>query len=554
MAGYGFKLGLIAGLSLISLSVSYAQICPSHNTGYEFTTFRNTQYNYVVPVNDPQGTAAISVLERPLNSSLVSIDYTSNSLLFVPPPDWTGVTSAVVQLSASGCASTTAAIAINIVDPPEVCPEFSYLSAAALDPDGVKPIGRRGVAFWEDGDGDWWFWGGRSMAQVDSHELWKFTRGTAGDAAQWYNMTPTGANPPAAYDAAHWVGPDGNFWLLQATKIWKYTIADGTWADMTPGDIPAFTWPLWVVGANFWKGDNGDFYLHGDNNSTVWRYTIASDPDNLRWLKYNAPHITPDPWPVSRTLSQSWISKEGELYLFGGQEQYSGFPRCDFWKFNTVSNKWTRMDFGGIWPLRICSAATWTDKTGDLWMYGGYVVQSGSSITQDSLWQFTLATEPTAPRWVKHNPTSSGNAPWPAPVYMGRGWMDAEGAMWLYGGTPGYSSVHENTLWRIELHDAPETTYTTTMDTATTITPNLVGDTGAVVISVAQVPVHGMVTVLDASGEGSLLYTPALGFSGTDSFDITLSGESSCTENKTMKIHVRVLEDPSSRVEDFWLY
>ena len=100
------------------------------------------------------------------------------------------------------------------------------------------------------------------------------------------------------------------------------------------------------------------------------------------------------------------------------------------------------------------SAATWTDKAGNLWMFGGYggystYADNGVNYFFNDMWEFN----PLTTEWVWVSGSSSYNVPGvygtqgvPASTNLPGGreasvtWTDAEGNFWLYGGL-GYDST-----------------------------------------------------------------------------------------------------------------
>lgn len=105
------------------------------------------------------------------------------------------------------------------------------------------------------------------------------------------------------------------------------------------------------------------------------------------------------------------------------------------------------------------SSATWTDSSGDLWLFGGYGEDSnGTLLPMDDLWKFS-AGEWT---WVS-GPTiggQSGNygtlgvpsaSGIPGARVFALSWTDMEGNFWLFGGS-GFDSVGKeaelNDLWK----------------------------------------------------------------------------------------------------------
>jgi N-acetylneuraminic acid mutarotase len=107
-------------------------------------------------------------------------------------------------------------------------------------------------------------------------------------------------------------------------------------------------------------------------------------------------------------------------------------------------------------------AVTWTDASGNLWLFGGAGFDSaGTGGYLNDLWEFNPATQEwvwmdgpstisCADRFPCGNSTTSGKQGYPGGRYGAAGWTDASGNLWLFGGegfdqngAPGYS----NDLW-----------------------------------------------------------------------------------------------------------
>jgi len=124
--------------------------------------------------------------------------------------------------------------------------------------------------------------------------------------------------------------------------------------------------------------------------------------------------------PERRGGGASWVDASGNLWLFGGiygaevsGSYVSGYYN-DLWKYNPSSNQWTSMGgsntpviagtasgtFGtkrtpstANIPSGRFGAVSWTDKNGNLWMFGGSGVDSaGASATLNDLWRYNPAT------------------------------------------------------------------------------------------------------------------------------------------------------------------
>ena len=114
------------------------------------------------------------------------------------------------------------------------------------------------------------------------------------------------------------------------------------------------------------------------------------------------------------------------------------------------------------------SPATWTDNSGNLWLFGGYGNGSAVAIGGDlnDLWEFDSSTEQWT--WVSGSSTDSGNNDGSQyGVYGTKGtaastnvpgarqgassWTDSSGNLWLFGGRGYATSMGEvdlNDLWK----------------------------------------------------------------------------------------------------------
>lgn len=194
--------------------------------------------------------------------------------------------------------------------------------------------------------------------------------------------------------------------------------------------------------------------------------------------------------PGSRTGASSWTDKSGNLWLFGG-----GFN--DLWKFNPATNEWTWMggDSTNVCGSTTCgqsgvygtlgtpaagnlpgvrgSASSWIDKDGNFWLFGGDGYDAnGNSGSLNDLWKFDPATS----EWTWMGGSSkmncvtpqdqvttcgqpgvygtlgtpaSGNIP--AGRYSAVSWTDNSGRFWLFGGCNGaVCSNFLNDLWTFD--------------------------------------------------------------------------------------------------------
>jgi N-acetylneuraminic acid mutarotase len=170
--------------------------------------------------------------------------------------------------------------------------------------------------------------------------------------------------------------------------------------------------------------------------------------------------------PGARISPQTWTDKKGNLWLFGGVTQ--GLVDVnDLWEFNPSTNQWALVEApsnllgvygtmgkpapGNIPPGR-SGATTWTDSSGNLWLFGGSYALISTDWTQVSLsdlWEFNTTTlewtwmgGPSQPNesgvYGTLSKAAEGNVP--GARSEAAGWVDSAGNLWLFGGG-GYDST-----------------------------------------------------------------------------------------------------------------
>ena len=185
--------------------------------------------------------------------------------------------------------------------------------------------------------------------------------------------------------------------------------------------------------------------------------------------------------PGARYGTNSWTDSSGNFWLFGGVGYNStggtGYLN-DLWQYSPSTGLWTWVSGGngdnasGVYGTQGTAAASnvpgarqaassWTDSSGNLWLFGG--VGYGSTVgvgNVNDLWRYSPSTGLWT--WV-----SGGNADNASGVYGTQGtaaasnvpgarysassWIDSSGNFWLFGGV-GYNSTgavgNLNDLWR----------------------------------------------------------------------------------------------------------
>jgi len=185
--------------------------------------------------------------------------------------------------------------------------------------------------------------------------------------------------------------------------------------------------------------------------------------------------------PIARFSAVTFTDLSGNLWMYGGMS-YLPAPAWwyfdDVWKYNPATNNWTWMkgsndvnQQGNYGAQGVASplnspgaripAASWTDKIGRFWIFGGdaYILSTWTYNMND-LWMF----DPSTNNWTWVKGSMGGSAPGdpgtmgipsisnlPAGRYGSASWTDAEGNLWLFGGAE-YMQSHDLTdLWKYDV-------------------------------------------------------------------------------------------------------
>lgn len=256
-------------------------------------------------------------------------------------------------------------------------------------------------------------------------------------------------------------------------------------------------------GAASWKDAAGNFWLFGglgydvqgnyDYLNDIWKYTVSTN----QWTWIGGDSIvyqngvygtmgTPAPTnkPGSRYGAVTWTDGLGNLWMLGG-EGLDGAGNTgemnDLWKYNTGTNQWTWMRGSSVTgPLAVYGtqgtaaptnepggtfiATSWTDASGNLWLFGGQGDDASNYGDLNDLWKYTISTNQWT--WMKGSGIVDQNGiygtvsvPAGGNLQGGRlgatGWADASGNLWLTGGF-GYDATNSgadflNDLWKYSI-------------------------------------------------------------------------------------------------------
>lgn len=331
------------------------------------------------------------------------------------------------------------------------------------------PGSRSDAAAWTDAQGDLWLFGGQGIygegtnqqnllvTDVLFNDLWEFKpqigqwiwfgglQSSTSEALGSYGTrnVPSAGNQPGARDGAvTWTDHAGNLWLFgglglgasatgqfQALNdLWRYSPSSGEWT--------------WVSGST--SGAASGVYGTQGMEST----------SNV---------------PGAREMAGGWVDASGNLWLFGGHGYDASGTfgyLSDLWEFIPTSGEWIWVSgadqvgegatFGTLGQPAITntpgarsSVAGFADAAGNFWLYGGEGLNIG-----DDLWRYDPSTATWT--WMSGNvglcrsncTTDPENQ---AVVYGAQGiasatyapgvraqanlWVDASGAVWLFGGS-----------------------------------------------------------------------------------------------------------------------
>jgi len=265
-----------------------------------------------------------------------------------------------------------------------------YGTLGTPDPGNV-PSSRFFGQTWADSQGNLWLFGGEVFwpqggggGNTYGNDLWEFNPTTV--EWTWVGGTnsvnqpgvygtegvPAAGNiPPYTYQAATWTDSSGAFWMFAGGSniMWRYSGGEWTWMDGVPVTQCCPTPQYGTLGVD--------------------------GPNNI---------------PGGRLLTVSWQDSFGNAWIFGGYgEDAHGIdnPLNDLWRYSPGVNEWAWMggsdlaDQKGVYgtlgvaapgniPGARWDAISWTDSSGNFWLFGGDGYDSaGNQGTLNDLWKIT---------------------------------------------------------------------------------------------------------------------------------------------------------------------
>jgi len=306
-----------------------------------------------------------------------------------------------------------------------------------------------------------------------------------------------GNTPGARYIANRWADHGGDLWLFGGygvdaggsigflNDLWEFSPSTNEWA---------------------WVGGSATIPATSDNR--------GGQPGVYGTLGVPAAGNIPG----GREGASSWTDSSGNLWLFGGTgDDADGNSNLlnDLWEFSPSTNQWGWMGGSSTVPggnsgsgqpgiygtLGIPAvgnvpggrwlASSWTDTSGNLWLFGGFGDDAnGEQYFLNDLWEFNPSTNQWA--WMGGSstvPTGSGNpgvygtsrvaaaGSVPGSRTNASSWTDSSGHLWLFGGL-GYDANgtqdYLNDLWEFN----PSTDQWTWMDGSSAVPCSLCSQPG----------------------------------------------------------------------------
>jgi N-acetylneuraminic acid mutarotase len=301
----------------------------------------------------------------------------------------------------------------NSCGPPGVYGNLGTASASNV------PGGRSDALSWTDANGNFWLFGGNIYTVYLNgwggyeNDLWMFNPKTN----QWAWMGGSSSLPSSCTlnNSCGQPGVYGQQQVASSANIPGAREDSITWTDQAGN--------LWLFGGFGYdsqdvRGDLNDLWEFNPSTNE-WKWVTGSDAVGTT---YDGPPGVYGLWqipaagnsPGGREQGVGWTDSSGNLWLFGGygfgssnaSGAFSAGHLNDLWEFNPATNQWTWISgsssvnqsgsygtLGDSSPLSTpgsrIGAASWTDKSGNFWLYGGYGYDnSGNFDALGDLWTF----------------------------------------------------------------------------------------------------------------------------------------------------------------------
>jgi hypothetical protein len=115
--------------------------------------------------------------------------------------------------------------------------------------------------------------------------------------------------------------------------------------------------------------------------------------------------------PQARQGAASWTDPSGRLWMFGGDgddAEGASITLGDLWRFSAESGGWSLVSASTPAPAARAYATAWADPNGDLWLFGGQARNTnGAAYALNDLWKFSVSTG----QWTRISGSAGKNMP-----------------------------------------------------------------------------------------------------------------------------------------------
>jgi hypothetical protein len=334
-----------------------------------------------------------------------------------------------------------------------------YRNGAGFYGASIQPGAREYPAYWTDDSGDFWLFGGSGIdgdekgGSLNDLFLWN------GGAWEWLSGSSIGDQ----------TGDYGTKGIANDSNVPGGREAAVTWTDGTGN--------LWLFGGSGYGSDDDEEENFGELND-LWKW----DGANWAWVSGSDLKNQPGDYgtkgtadganvPGGRYRAVSWADG-ANLWLFGGRgydKQGNWGLLNDLWKWDGANWTWIsgsdEVNQAGTYGTKGSanalntpgvreSAVSWTDLSGNFWLFGGYGYDRDKSEGGlNDLWKWNgvnwtwvsgsnLRSE-AVNYGVKVIANAANN---PGSRFNAVSWTDPYGNLWLFGGWSG--NRYLNDLWK----------------------------------------------------------------------------------------------------------